>query len=98
MGDAAEVWNTMRDLRQEANAARYQRCVAQLADYPYRVPQFNHGAHWRVDVQGVAFDFWPHTGKYRSQSGSLVVQGTAADFADFLARAQSALATLVTVR
>ena len=86
MGEAGEVWNAVRDNRQEANAARYHRCVAQLAEYPYHVQQFNHGAHWRVDVLGVAFDFWPHTGKYRSQTSSPLVQGTATDFEDFIQR------------
>ncbi|WP_461415703.1 hypothetical protein [Gemmatimonas sp.] len=68
--------------------------MSQLAAYPYRVQQFNHGAHWRVDVMGVAVDFWPHTGKYRSQEAGHRIHGTAGDFTEFLARAHSALALL----
>ncbi|GAB1344989.1 hypothetical protein [Gemmatimonas sp.] len=98
MGDMAEPWRGLREDRQSENAARYATCVAQLAEYPYHVPQFNHGAHWRVDVLGVPVDFWPHTGTYRSLLGGPHLHGRAADFNEFLARARSALAVLVTVR
>ena len=91
MGDMAEPWRGLREGRQTENAARYATCVAQLAAYPYHVQQFNHGAHWRVDVMGVPVDFWPHTGKFRSPVHPRLIAGTAADFDQFLARAHAAL-------
>jgi hypothetical protein len=86
MGDAAEPWGTLREARQHDNATRYRRCVVQLADYPYRVQQFNHGAHWRVDVLGVDVDFWPHTGTYRCQARGFRCAGRADDFLTFYDR------------
>lgn len=86
MGDMAEPWRAMREDRQQQNAARYRRCVQQLAAYPYRVEQFNGGAHWRIDLRGVPVDFWPHTGTYRCAVRGFRYAGRAEDFESFLTR------------
>lgn len=89
MGDMAEPWRAMREDRQQQNAARYRRCVQQLAAYPYRVEQFNGGAHWRVDVDGIAVDFWPHSGRYRCQAAGFRCAGRSEDFLVFLTRLEA---------
>lgn len=69
---------------------RYEKCVKQSADYPYRIEKFNCDMHWRLTINGTAVDFWPHTGKYRTPDGRIV--GVAADFNDFTQRIDEALA------
>lgn len=76
----------MRNHQQQSNAKRYARSVAQLAAYPYHVQQFNHGTHWRVEIDGAPFDFWPHTGRYHDPRAPKITHGTAQDFDDFIRR------------
>ena len=66
---------------------RFKRCVAQAEQYPYRIERFNCEMHWRVTVDGIAYDFWPATGKYRKHGQTGAVTDVAADFNDFLERA-----------
>jgi hypothetical protein len=85
MGDAGDVWSGLREERQAANRARYQQCVAQAAEYPYRIQRMNGDAHWRIEVQGASWDFWPHSGRWQNPRDH-GQRGRCEDFTAFVAR------------
>lgn len=78
----------LRAERQAKARARYARCVAQRNACPYHVAVMNNGAHWRVQVAGEAFDFWPHTGTWMNPRNH-EQRGKAEDFDAFFAAIQS---------
>lgn len=73
----------MKPLRQRRNRARHAQCLRQVAEYPYRVARMNNDSHWRVEVQGTDYDFWPHTGTWQNPRDH-TQRGTALDFNDFV--------------
>lgn len=84
MGKSGTIQRRAHMVKQDTNAKRYARCIAQRDAYPYLVRDFNFGTHWRVDIDGAPFDFWPHTGRYLDPRAPAVTRGTARDFDDFI--------------
>lgn len=86
MGDAAEVWNMVRDAKKERHQKTFARCVQQMRDYPYKVDVRELApAHWRITHGQKVVDFWPTSGRYIGIK-HCALNGTARDFNDVMTR------------
>lgn len=69
MGDMAEDFKMLREIKKEEKADRLEDYTSRLKESGIPFVSKNHGYHFVVEGANGFVDFWPSTGKWISRTG-----------------------------
>ena len=71
MGELAESFRAFREERRESRLERFTKNIEILKNCGYEFDIKNEGEHYIYRKNGIVMNFWPSSGKFRSNDGKI---------------------------
>lgn len=69
MSELGDIFNALREKQREFNRKRHAKSLEKLKEAGIEYTELNHGLHLRIYAHNHRIDFWPTTGRWKTDAG-----------------------------